>query len=110
MDANDYHRLSYEEYEAKRDKEWEEYKSWKLPYLMDDKCDPFKPENVQEAICQASLADAILLASYVQSAKNLPDNMSAKIYLSDFMIRMVTEYWEGVADFIALDKFEGGER
>lgn len=67
---------------------------------------PFKPSHVTEALSQLSDADAMLLGSYMQASYTLPNNDSAKINLSDFVIDRVQVYWHEMSVFMAQKEYD----
>lgn len=92
----DLNRYMATEVEADKRAEWVEQK---VKDLMADgqEYSPFKPENIQEAISELCFADQIMLGSYMQAAFNLPANISAQVYLSDFLVDRVQDYWHECA-------------
>lgn len=76
--------------------------------LMREEYNTFKPEHVLEAISELSFADQILLGSYMQSAFNLPDNTTAQLNLSDFILDRVQDYWHACAVVQAQKQYDEG--
>ncbi|HET8686656.1 MAG TPA: hypothetical protein VFM18_08330 [Methanosarcina sp.] len=71
--------------------------------------DPFTPDHVQEAISELSVADAILLGSYVSTSFKLPDNDTARINLADFVTDRVQDYWHKMAVWQAENEYDKKE-
>ena len=67
---------------------------------------PFLPENVQEAIAEMVTHQAIMLGSYIQSAENLPNNNSAQVNASEYIRKVIKEYWEDLAQKVAEDDYD----
>jgi len=98
MDANTYH---LNEHLAKED-EAERVQDWKDDYVEEllaegGDCYPFKHGNLQEAIAELKLHEAILLSSYAHVAHKLP-SQSSKEYLAEYLGKIVYAYWKDAAE------------
>lgn len=66
----------------------------------DEKCYPFSPKHVLEAIAQIGVADTLLLASYVEAADTLGDSelfRTSDANLGQFVRKIVKTYWKDAA-------------
>ena len=92
----DLNRYQAQEIAADMRVEWIESRVKDLMYDGQE-YNPFKPENIQEAISELCFADQIMLGSYMQSAFKCPENTTAQLYLSDFILDRVQDYWHQCA-------------
>lgn len=99
----DLNRYMAQEVAADKRAEWVEDR---VNQMLKAECSPFSPDHMTEAIDNLEFADQIMLASYMQSAFNLPDNVSAKIYLADFITDRVQDYWHKMSVHLAEKEYD----
>lgn len=94
----DLDRYMAKEVAADKREEWIENR---MAELLNGEFDPYNPMNVQEAISEMVTHQAIMLASYLQSANNLPNNDTAQIHAAEYVRKVVNEYWDDLARQVA---------